>query len=179
MVGFIFTEFIEMVENYFGYETVDRILLSSELDSNGIFTSASSYPDSDFFKLIEQLSKEVDLNSYELEVDVGKYLFKSFLRRFAPVLEGVTDANGFITVMNNHFKTNFSKIYPNDKFGYISLKTSENQLTVNYRTDNKLTNLIEGIILGSFEHYHDGVGMIKEDIKGDGRNVNFIIKLSR
>ena len=38
MKGIVFTEFLDMVEKEFGYETVDHIIENSELSSNGIYT---------------------------------------------------------------------------------------------------------------------------------------------
>jgi len=53
MKGIVFTEFLEMVEETFGLETVDYIIYKSELKSEGIYTSVGTY---DFFEMLILIS---------------------------------------------------------------------------------------------------------------------------
>jgi hypothetical protein len=43
MKGIVFTEFIEMVEQRFGYEIVDELLTETELPSGGAYTAIGTY----------------------------------------------------------------------------------------------------------------------------------------
>ena len=53
MKGIVFTEFLEMVEETIGLETVDYIIYKSELKSEGIYTSVGTY---DFFEMLSLIS---------------------------------------------------------------------------------------------------------------------------
>ena len=55
MKGIIFTEFLEMVEEKFGYEVVDEIISKSELKSNGIYTSVGTYAREEMMVLVDHL----------------------------------------------------------------------------------------------------------------------------
>ena len=56
MKGIIFREFLEMVEEQFGYKTVDTIIENSNLASKGIYTSVGTYPHQEMFSLVKELS---------------------------------------------------------------------------------------------------------------------------
>ena len=56
MKGVVFTEFLEMVEDQFGYETVDAIIVNSKVPSEGAYTAVGTYPSSEIFSLVEHLS---------------------------------------------------------------------------------------------------------------------------
>ena len=45
MKGIIFTEFLDLVEEKFGLEMVDKIIEQSNLDSGGIYTSVGTLMD--------------------------------------------------------------------------------------------------------------------------------------
>lgn len=56
MKGIVFTEFLELVEDKFGLEMVDKIISSSELESGGIYTSVGTYSFSEMLQLLQHLS---------------------------------------------------------------------------------------------------------------------------
>jgi hypothetical protein len=43
MKGIVFTEFLEMVEQEFGYNMVDEMIENTDLDSKGVYTSIVIY----------------------------------------------------------------------------------------------------------------------------------------
>ena len=58
MKGIVFTEFLEMVEETFGLETVDTIIENSNLPSEGIYTSVGTYDFNEMVSLITALHKK-------------------------------------------------------------------------------------------------------------------------
>ncbi|MEZ4981719.1 MAG: heme NO-binding domain-containing protein [Saprospiraceae bacterium] len=51
MKGMVFTSLLEMIENRYGYEMVDKIITESGVSSNGVYTSVGTYD----FKEMQQL----------------------------------------------------------------------------------------------------------------------------
>ncbi|MEO0814052.1 MAG: heme NO-binding domain-containing protein, partial [Myxococcota bacterium] len=43
MKGIVFTEFLEMVEDRFGFEAVDRLVTASGSDNDGVYTAVGTY----------------------------------------------------------------------------------------------------------------------------------------
>ena len=66
MKGIIFTEFLEMVERDYGFETLNSIIDKSKLESNGIYSGVGTYDFQEFGQLVKQLSLVTDLKENEL-----------------------------------------------------------------------------------------------------------------
>ncbi len=79
MKGIVFTEFIEMVEDKFGFEVADKIISASNLPSGGAYTAVGTYELQEMLQLLINLEKESGIAISDLLVSFGKYLFKRFL----------------------------------------------------------------------------------------------------
>ena len=53
MKGIVFTEFLDLVESKFGLAMVDKIILQSQLESNGSYTSIGTYKFSEMLQLLQ------------------------------------------------------------------------------------------------------------------------------
>ena len=62
MKGIVFTEFLDLVEEKFGLEMVDRIISSSELESEGVYTSVGTYSFSEMLQLLQHLSENTGIS---------------------------------------------------------------------------------------------------------------------
>ena len=61
MRGFIFVEFIELVERLHGIEVADELIDSSQLPSGGAYTSVATYPADEMVTLVTRLSEMTDV----------------------------------------------------------------------------------------------------------------------
>jgi len=57
MKGMVFTEFLEMVEDQFGFTMADKIISEAELASGGVYTSVGTYHHQEMVALVVNLSK--------------------------------------------------------------------------------------------------------------------------
>ena len=78
MKGIIFTEFIEMVEDKFGYVMADKLLNQPELKSEGVYTAVGTYDFEEMIVLLKLLSKESKTQIPDLLKFFGTYLFARF-----------------------------------------------------------------------------------------------------
>jgi len=97
MKGIVFTEFLDMVEQEFGYDTVDQIIQNSDLPSNGIYTAVGTYHHSEIVQLLTNLSKKTDLDPNGLLVSFGGYLFNTFLSQYPHFFKSHTHARLLMT----------------------------------------------------------------------------------
>ncbi|MCZ7680611.1 MAG: heme NO-binding domain-containing protein [Sandaracinaceae bacterium] len=56
MKGIVFTELLEMVEERYSLEVVDRIIERAELPSGGVYTAVGTYPHAEMGRLLRELS---------------------------------------------------------------------------------------------------------------------------
>jgi len=76
MKGIVFTEYLEFIENKFGYEIVDKLLNEVDLPSGGHYTAVGSY---DFSEMVQLLMKTSQLS----KAPADKLLYGFWLTYYA------------------------------------------------------------------------------------------------
>ena len=112
MKGIVFTEFIELVEEKFGYAMVDDIIEASDLPSGGAYTAVGTYSHSEMVKLVAQLSQRTDISVDDLLKIYGKHLLSVFLRSYPQFFENVNSAFTFLQKIDNYIHLEVQKLYP-------------------------------------------------------------------
>ena len=72
MKGVVFTEFMEMMDSWFGPELTERVLEAAHLPSGGIYTAVGTYDHTELLALVVQLSRETGLPAAELVREFGQ-----------------------------------------------------------------------------------------------------------
>ena len=175
MKGIVFTEFLEMVEKKFGYETVDNIITKSDLESEGIYTSVGTYDDSEIVKLLTNLSFETKIDSETLLHDFGKYMFNTFLLSYQEFSDVVDNTFDFLSSLSSHIHIEILKLYPEEFVPHLETKTDGNVLTMVYMSKRKMSSVILGLIEQSIEHFGEKISIQKNDIEKDGSKVKFVL----
>ena len=78
MKGIVFTEFLEMVEQRFGLEMVDRIIDAAALDNDGAYTAVGTYPCRELLQLVGALAAATATPAPKLVRAFGHHLFGRF-----------------------------------------------------------------------------------------------------
>lgn len=81
MKGIVFTEFLDLVEDKFGIEMVDKIIEQSELDSGGVYTAIGTYKFSEMLQLLENLSNNTGVSTDDLLLVYAEHFFFSYRRQ--------------------------------------------------------------------------------------------------
>ena len=177
MKGIVFTEFLDMVEKEFGYETVDFIIEESKLESNGIYTAVGTYPHSEIVALLMNLSDKVQVEPTKLLKAFGKYLFDTFLASYPQFFNSVDNAFDFLHSIDNHIHVEVLKLYPDATLPKFNSHVNEDGVMVMlYQSERKMAALAEGLIEKSIAHYNEDCHMSIRNIKEDGSEVEFRIQ---
>lgn len=177
MKGIVFTEFLEMVEHKFGYEVVDQIINSSDLDSNGIYTAVGTYPHSEVVQLLMNLSDTVKLDPALLLEEFGKYLYNTFLQSYPQFFTSVDNAFAFLHSIDRHIHVEVLKLYPDATLPkFDSKETDDGTMVMTYKSERKMAALALGLIKKSVEHYGEDCDITTTNIEKDGSVVQFVIK---
>lgn len=75
MKGIVFTEFLDLVEDKFGLEMVDRIITASTLKSDGVYTAVGTYSFSEMLQLLEHLSENTGISIDNLLLVYAEHFF--------------------------------------------------------------------------------------------------------
>ena len=176
MKGIVFTEFMEMVEDQFGFETADKIITESPLPSGGIYTAVGTYSHTEMVQLVVNLSKESEISVDQLLKVFGRHLFTRFAAGYGQFFEGVTDSFSFLSSIENYIHIEVRKLYPDAELPtFDTTLLNPTTLEMIYRSERGFADFAEGLIEGCMKHFDDTVTIERENISGDNKEVRFTI----
>jgi hypothetical protein len=176
MKGIVFTEFLEMVEEGFGYEMVDKILLESDLPSKGIYSAVGTYSHHEIVALVVSLHKNTEVPMSELLAAFGEYLFNSLIKAYGHIFHDVHDAFGMLSTIESYIHVQVRKLYPDAELPTFSIeKPNDKQLIMYYTSERSMGDLAVGLINGCLKHFNEEADLIKENLNESGSEVKFVI----
>lgn len=174
MKGIIFTEFLAMVEQKFGYEMVDQLLVESTLESGGSYTAVGTYSFQEMTTLLGNLSKRTGSDQNELLHAFGGYIFHYFLTSYSSFFSSTKDAFEFLASIENHIHVEVLKLYPDAELpSFVIHRTGTEAMSMEYHSERKMGHFALGLIESSLHHYHDSSEIIMTDLSGDGQIIKF------
>ncbi len=177
MKGIVFSEFLEMVEERFGYELVDTLLVESELKSKGIYTAVGTYDFAEMVTLITGLSKHTGLEVSFLLKEYGFHFFGVIQKSYPHFLDRTKTAFQFLASIENHIHVEVQKLYPEAELPTFDTNLfSPGHLEMIYRSERSMADFAEGLIEKSLEFFGEEAEIVRENIKADGSVVKFVLK---
>ncbi len=176
MKGIIFTEFLELVEDKFGFSVVDKIIEQSELPSEGIYTAVGTYNYKEMVSLVMNLQKQTDIPAITLMEVFGEHLFSRLAKLYPVFLNGVEDPIKFLMSLEDYIHVEVKKLYPEAELPSFDTELQKpDQLKMTYHSVRCLYPVAEGLIKGCFKHFESEVQITKNMITESGNKVEFII----
>lgn len=177
MKGIVFTEFIEMVEDKFGFETADNIIAKSDLPSGGAYTSVGTYEINEMAQLLTNLSKETNMPADKLLHVFGKHLFGRFYKIYPHFFEGKKTVFDFLLNIENYIHVEVLKLYPDAQLPAIDAKiTGNNTMDLTYSSKRKLSDLALGLIEGCIDFFKEDITIEAIKVEDDGSVVRFNLR---
>jgi len=176
MKGIVFTEFLDLVEDKFGLETVDEIIEKSELKSNGVYTSIGTYEFSEMLQLLQHLSTKTKITIDELLLVYGEHLFSVLRDSYPGLVDAYKDPIEMLSSIENHIHVEVKKIYPDAELPSFEVREkSKDSLIMIYKSSRAMHHFGLGLMNKTFEHFNSQATIVLEKIKEDGTEVKFII----
>jgi hypothetical protein len=89
MKRIVFAEFMDLVEERFGLDTIDKLIETCDLASGKSFTSLGTYPHSEMVGMVVRLSELILLPLDILLNALGHHLFQTFHRNYPIFFKGI------------------------------------------------------------------------------------------
>jgi Haem-NO-binding len=177
MKGIVFTEFLEMVEQNYGYAIVDDLITHSSLDSEGAYTAIGTYQHTEMVQLLSRLSTITNTPVPALMKAFGHYLFGTFTKNYPHFFTTAATAFDFLFSIENYIHVEVRKLYPDAQFPrFQTQKLDENTLEMIYNSERRMSDFAEGLLEKTFEHYQEKCSIKKIMMEVSGTKVKFIIK---
>jgi hypothetical protein len=176
MKGFIFTEFLDLVEDKFGLGMVDKIITQSKLKSGGIYTSIGTYDFAEMLSLVSNLSVNTDIAIDDLLLVYSEHLFKVLVRAHPNLIERYKDPMEFLASIENHIHVEVQKIYPEAQLPTFKMvERSENKMSMIYKSDRALYMLGKGLMDETFKLFKVSGNVQVEKLNEQGTEALFTI----
>ncbi|MEM6261707.1 MAG: heme NO-binding domain-containing protein [Bacteroidota bacterium] len=177
MKGMVFTEFLEMVEDRFGFEVADKIVENATLDSKGVYSAVGTYDHQEMVNLVVELSKETQVQVPDLLYVYGKHLFERFSEGYSVFFKNMQGgAFGFLKGIDNYIHVEVRKLYPDAELpGFDISQPDDRTLEMVYSSERKLGDFALGLIDGCLQHFDESASVARENIREDGSKVKFTI----
>jgi hypothetical protein len=176
MKGIVFTEFLDLVEEKFGIEMVDEIILNSILESEGAYTSIGAYNFSEMIQLLNHLSNKSGISIDNLLFIYGEHFFSVIEKSYPGLLAVYKDPIEMLSSIESHIHVEVIKIYPDAELPtFVVEEKSKNTLIMKYKSSRAMHHFGLGLMNKTFEYFNTSAEIIVEKIKEDGTEVRFII----
>ena len=180
MKGIVFTEFLELVENKFGLEMVDTIILNSNLKSNGVYTSVGTYSFSEMLQLLTHLSEKTGISIDDLLLIYAEHFFEVLKNNYPELLNAYTDPMELISSIENHIHVEVKKIYPGAELPSFEIKEkTANSLIMIYRSSRAMHHFGLGLMKKTFEYFNVSSEIKLKKLNPQGTRVEFNISKSQ
>jgi hypothetical protein len=177
MLGVVFTEFLDMVDDKFGADMVDDIIDDAKLESDGAYTSVGTYDHNDMVSLVAALSKRSSISVDDLVITFGTHLFTRFVDRFPVFFTEVEEPFKFLESIDGYIHKEVRKLYPDAELPeFSSDRVDDKTMTLTYKSVRRFSNLAHGLIRGTMSHFDQPAEIVIDDKSTDsGSHVVFTI----
>ncbi|MBY0535836.1 MAG: heme NO-binding domain-containing protein [Chitinophagaceae bacterium] len=156
MKGMVFTGFLEMVENQFGFVTASKIVNESNLQSKGVYTSVGTYDHKEIVNLVVSLSNNTGIPIPDLLEAFGKYLFAMLAKSYPQMINRDSGLFAFLSKIDNYIHPEVLKLYPDAELPRFSvINYTESELVLTYHSARKMEHLALGLFKGSIDHFSE------------------------
>jgi hypothetical protein len=175
--GLVFTEFLELVDERYSFETCEQLIQASNLPSGGTYTSVGTYPVQEMVTLVTNLSSLTGTPVPDLLKEFGRHLFKRFVTSFPVFFEGIGSALEFLPRVDGYVHLEVRKLYPDAELPSFSCASpTAGTLVMTYRSNNHLADLAEGLILACIEHFGESLIVMRQPGNSDAPETVFTIR---
>ena len=177
MKGIVFTEFLQLVEEKFGYDMVDKLLLIAKPENEGAYTAVGTYDHTELIQLVVTLSKEIDAEVSDLVKLFGGYLFKKFSAAYSDLIfSNVDNSFDFLENVDGYIHGEVRKLYPGAELPVFEYNRPDDQtLEVLYKSSRPFADLCEGLMGACISHFGEDIEVEREDLSHDGTSAKFTL----
>ena len=176
MKGMVFTEFLELVEDKFGFEMADKIVSEAELESGGVYTAVGTYSHGEMVQLVSNLSEYSGVSIPDLLQTFGYHLFSRFSEGYGHFFSDVEDAFSFLARIDNYIHIEVKKLYPDAELPAFTIsRPEESRLEMIYESERGLADFAEGLIRGCIDHFEESISINRINLHDQMKKVKFIL----
>jgi hypothetical protein len=177
MKGMVFTEYIEFVEDTFGFDVAQEMIEGSGLSNDGVYTGVGTYDSSELVSMVMKLSELTKIEVSELLTVYGKHLFVRFADLYPHFFHEGIKIFDFIDQIDNYIHVEVQKLYPDAELPSVAtIKREADSMEIVYTSKRKFGDFAHGLLLGAIAFFEEDMTIEKKLLVDDGSKVRFILQ---
>jgi Haem-NO-binding len=178
MKGIVFTEFLELVEDKFGLETVEEVISTCDLETAGSYTAIGTYDHKEMFQMVSVLSKTQNISVPELLTIYGEHFF-GILAKGYPQFLNDKGLFAFLESIDNYIHPQVLKLYPDAELPSFraSMNEGKNELLLVYQSIRAMSDFAVGLIQGASKYYGRKIKVEIVEKEENGQHVTLKVTL--
>ena len=159
MLGIVFNEFLNVVEESKGLDYLEDLLESQNLSSGGAYSSLGDYEVQELVTLVVAFSDEMNLSVDELLAQFGSHLSNVFHQKYPEYFEEPTLFD-FLEKLDNHIHENVKKLYSTaSPPRFVTKRDSPTTMQLQYISKNSFHSLAVGLVKGCAHMFKEEVNV--------------------
>lgn len=155
MKGFVFTEFLDLVETKYGFKVLQSMIKRANLPNDGIYASGGYYPFKEMDDLVHALSSETNIPVPELYFMYGRHLFTMLMKSFPHFAKGKNTPIEFMATVDNYIHVEVRKLYPNVELPTFDTESqTEDTIVLIYESKRNMEPFAKGMMFGCADYYN-------------------------
>ncbi|MBL8323658.1 MAG: heme NO-binding domain-containing protein [Rubrivivax sp.] len=168
MLGLVFTEFIELVEDRFSPEMADRVIAAAPGGRGGAYTAVGYYPHEELVAMVLELARISGAPVPQLVRAFGSHLLQRFTQIYPQMFERHRGLFDFLAAIDGEIHVEVRKLYPQASLPRFEvMQRSAQQLTLRYSSPRGMQSLAIGLMEGAAAHYGERCEIASRD-QADG-----------
>ena len=143
-----------IIERDYGFETLNRIIDKSKLESNGVYSGVGTYDFQEFGQLVKQLSLVTDLKENELLKKYGHYVFDTFYKNYGAFFANIEHPFQLLEQVDSHIHRDVKKLYQDAELPRFETKRiGSDTMEMLYSSKRRMEYFALGLMEASFIHF--------------------------
>lgn len=171
MLGMVFTEFIELVEERFSPEMADQVLQDVAPANAGAYTAVGYYAHEEMVAMVTALSARTGVPVADLLRTFGEHLLMRFTQMHAPMFARYPNFYDMVAAIDGHIHVEVRKLYQEAMLPHFTvLERTDERVLLFYESPRRLELLAQGLLDAAARHYGQPSRITHTDFTGpEGR----------
>lgn len=180
MKGVVFTEYLEFIEDKFGYNIVDQLLSQTDLKSGGVYTAIGSYEFNEMVTLLIKTCELTNENPDNILRMFGRHVYYFFIKSYPAFFKSARSSFDLLSNLDDKIHPEVLKLYPDAELPkFETERMDETTLVMVYKSSRKMSDFAEGLMEACLNHFNEQGTIEKEQLDEHGEICRFtIIKTS-
>ncbi|MFK8139081.1 MAG: heme NO-binding domain-containing protein [Bdellovibrionales bacterium] len=159
MLGLVFNELLNVIEDSNGAEYLENLLQSGEISSGGAYTNVGNYDVDEMLFLVSELSISKKIKVSILLEKFGIHLSNVFYRKYPEFFKN-KDFKEFLANLDSHIHSHVRGLYPGANPPRFTFReVSEFQFELHYQSKNSFESFAKGLLIGCANTFGEAIGI--------------------